>query len=793
MATLNVNINSTKAKVGAAEVKTALKGIQTEAVKTAAVVNKTSTGFGSSFKKMGASAMRFVKVMGTVALVAATIATIKVGAEFEKSMKVVYGVTRATAFEMKNLEDVARRMGATTEWTANQAADALKFLGMAGFSAGKAIQALPGTLDLATAGNIDLGRAADIATNALTAMQLPVHQLGRINDVFVGTITRTNTNMDMMAESFKYAAPSARAFGYSVEQLSSMIGILGNAGIQGSMAGTQLNFAFTRTKKVFDDLGVNGAGKDLIDALELANKAGWDANKFLAIFGQRGGRAALVMRQLIPEIRDLKEKLDAAKGEAKTLADTMRDTLIGDFQLLKSAATEVSIAMFKMFGPRMRDGLQHMTTWIQENKDMLMDFAKNMMTLAEGMAKVVGWTLKMASLRSVWNTMDEASGMAKNDQLGISIGEFQKKGFFERQAYLDKQKQVADKESNRFGGGDRLTADQGKRLEENRMERQAVADKAQLAVEAKAKSIAEQMTLDMQAHAEKEKLEKEALSALNALKSAAAEQWAEKERYYGTTAYERKLIDLQLEYEAYALVVEDKMRLNEMYQQDMMTLAAEEAERLKEINDRKLADAKSLADEQAAIEKKIADTKYAQAATVSNFFADRWSSAFMSVVDGSKTVGQAMQDMSTSVVMELTQMIIKALLFRAIMTAMQSNPYTAAFAGVMSATGSAMVEHQGGQVGAGGASRQVNPMIFANAQRFHGGLKNDEVPTILQKGEEVSSKEEVANGGSGLTIYNIVDPSLVQKAMASAEGQAAVVNVIRGNSGKVNRSLRQSS
>ena len=104
---------------------------------------------------------------------------------------------------------------------------------MAGFAADKAIKALPGTLDLATAGGIDLGRAADIATNALTAMGLQVEELTRVNDVFVGTITRTNTNMEMMAESFKYSAPLARAYGYSIEELSGLIGTLGNAGIQG--------------------------------------------------------------------------------------------------------------------------------------------------------------------------------------------------------------------------------------------------------------------------------------------------------------------------------------------------------------------------------------------------------------------------------------------------------------------------------------------------------------------------------------------------------------------------------
>ena len=140
---------------------------------------------------------------------------IKMGMQFQQSMAVVRGVTRATEKEFLGLQNIAKKLGETTEWTASQAADALKFLGMAGFSANKAMKALPGTLDLATAGNIGLGQAADIATNALTAMQLEVGQLGRVNDVFVATITRSNTNMEMMAESFRYAAPVARAYGIS--------------------------------------------------------------------------------------------------------------------------------------------------------------------------------------------------------------------------------------------------------------------------------------------------------------------------------------------------------------------------------------------------------------------------------------------------------------------------------------------------------------------------------------------------------------------------------------------------
>jgi len=158
---------------------------------------------------------------------------IKTGMEFEHTMTKVKAVSGANEAQFRSMTKVVKHLGETTEWTASQAAGGMAFLSMAGFKAADSIKALPGVLDLATAGDIELARAADLVTNALTAMRLEVEDLGRVSDVFIQTITTANTNMEMMAESFKYAAPSAAAFGYEIEDLSALIGLLGNAGIQG--------------------------------------------------------------------------------------------------------------------------------------------------------------------------------------------------------------------------------------------------------------------------------------------------------------------------------------------------------------------------------------------------------------------------------------------------------------------------------------------------------------------------------------------------------------------------------
>lgn len=319
----------------------------------------------------------------------------KTGIDFEQTMTTVAGVMRATAKESKALTAAARKMGETTEWSASEAGGALQFLGMAGFEANKAIKALPGTLDLATAGQIGLGRAADIATNALTAMGLEVEELERINDVFVGTITRSNTNMEMMAESFKYAAPVARAYGYTVEELSGLIGMLGNAGIQGSMAGTQLAMAIQKTNDVAKKFGVEG-GK-FVDVLEQLRKKGYASTEVMTAFGLRAGRAAGVLYEATDATREFQETLANVSGEAGRLADKMRSTIGASFKELKSVIESLALDVFETYRNELKDMVVNTTTWIRENKDSILGFVESVKAFLGGAVEVIS---SVASLLS---------------------------------------------------------------------------------------------------------------------------------------------------------------------------------------------------------------------------------------------------------------------------------------------------------------------------------------------------------------------------------------------------------
>lgn len=359
-------------------------GLRSGLAQSQAQISRFSTGAMRSFAKLsGAFAALGVAVGGIAIFKNIT----KIGIDFEQTMTTVAGVMRATAEESKALTAAARKMGETTEWSASEAGGALQFLGMAGFEANKAIKALPGTLDLATAGQIGLGRAADIATNALTAMGLEVEELERVNDVFVGTITRSNTNMEMMAESFKYAAPVARAFGYSIEELSGLIGMLGNAGIQGSMAGTQLAMAMQKTNEVAEDFGLKG-GK-FVDVLEQARAKGYSATEVMKAFGLRAGRAAGVLFEATDATREFQATLADVDGEAKRLADTMRSTVGASFKELKSVIESLAIDIFETYRDELKGFVGDTTAWIRENKDKILGFVEGVKTFLGGMMEVV--------------------------------------------------------------------------------------------------------------------------------------------------------------------------------------------------------------------------------------------------------------------------------------------------------------------------------------------------------------------------------------------------------------------
>ncbi len=160
---------------------------------------------------------------------------ITIAANFEQSMAEVGAVARLdlAGEDFARLTAEARRLGAATEWSASQAGEGMKYLAMAGFGVNQMLDTMPGMLDLATAGSIDLGSAADISSNILSGFKMHTKDMGRLGDVLVNTFTSSNTSLAMLGETMKYVAPVAQALGVSVEMTAAMAGKLGGRGYPG--------------------------------------------------------------------------------------------------------------------------------------------------------------------------------------------------------------------------------------------------------------------------------------------------------------------------------------------------------------------------------------------------------------------------------------------------------------------------------------------------------------------------------------------------------------------------------
>jgi TP901 family phage tail tape measure protein len=278
-------------------------------------------------------------------------------AEFDHNMQGVLAVVKATTAEMEILSDRARQFGADTQIAGAEAALGMKYLGQAGFTTNQIIAAMPGMLDLAVAGELDLASAADITTAALAGFQLEASKSAHVADVLAVAAGESNTSVFQMGDAMKYVAPIAAGMGKSIEEVSAAIGVLSNAGLQGSMAGTGLRQVLSSlaspTKEAADTLAAYGVAMDevnpeihslatVIDRLALAGISASDA---LIIAGDRGGNALVALTAMAPGFHKLEASMANVEGRAKEMATVMGDDLTGDMKKLKGATNELWLAL----------------------------------------------------------------------------------------------------------------------------------------------------------------------------------------------------------------------------------------------------------------------------------------------------------------------------------------------------------------------------------------------------------------------------------------------------------------
>ncbi|WP_312958754.1 phage tail tape measure protein [Stutzerimonas nitrititolerans] len=349
------------------------------------------------------------------------------GLEFDASMSKVQALARLdkNSPQMQALREQARQLGASTQFTAGQAADAQGFLAMAGFDPKSIQAAMPGMLDLAKAGDSGLAETADIASNILTGFNLSASETGRLGDVLVGTFTRSNTNLQMLGETMKYAAPVAASVGQDIETVAAMAGKLGDAGIQGSMGGTALRAILNRLSappkaaaKALDTLGISavdaqGNLRDMPTVLQEIyekTKNMGDAERAGLLKHIAGEEAVAGMQVLVKQagtgaLQEFVSTLKATEGEASATARTMADNLRGDLDGLGSAWEDLGIQLQEQQNGPMREITQTLTGiiggvkgWIAENPKLAANIVKTAVGVGILMAGMGGLTLAMASI-----------------------------------------------------------------------------------------------------------------------------------------------------------------------------------------------------------------------------------------------------------------------------------------------------------------------------------------------------------------------------------------------------------
>ncbi|WP_343560434.1 phage tail tape measure protein [Kiloniella sp. b19] len=349
------------------------------------------------------------------------------GIGFEEQMSKVGALARIdkSSEAFARLQAQAKELGATTQFSAGEAAQGMGFLAMAGFEVNEIMQTMPSMLDLAKAGAMDLARTADIASNILSGFGLEATEMGRVSDVLAATFTRSNVDLEMLGNTMTYVAPIAREIGVSIEEASAMAGLLGNVGIQGEKAGTALRSIQNRLaappKMAADaiaELGITtqdaqGNLLPMIDILGQVAKATEDMGNaerlghFKHIAGAEAGAAfaELVNQGGTAAIYDFIDVLRSAGGESRRISKEMGDNAAGDIKAFASAWEGMNIAIFETNNGPLRSIVQKgtelvrtFTAWIDENPKLASALTATFAVLAVGITVAGGLALTIAGI-----------------------------------------------------------------------------------------------------------------------------------------------------------------------------------------------------------------------------------------------------------------------------------------------------------------------------------------------------------------------------------------------------------
>ena len=397
--------------------------------------------------------------------------TLQAGMNFESGMAQVAAVSGATGEEMDQLTEKAKEMGAKTKFSATESAEAFNYMAMAGWKTEDMLGGIEGIMNLAAASGADLATTSDIVTDALTAMGYSAGDAGKLADVMAAASSNANTNVEMMGQTFQYAAPIVGALGYNMEDTAVQIGLMANAGIKGEKAGTALRSILTRLSAppkecadAMEELGISltdseGNMKSLDEVMGDLRKAfqGLDETQQTAnakaIAGQEAMSGLLAIVNAAPaDYQKLTKAVKESEGAASSMANTMNDTVEGQLTLLKSQIEGVQIQIYERFVPALRTGIDKISETIaavnwDEVGDKLGDFANKAIDLfikiidnSEGIisvlktvgtvlattfvvSKILSFASTISTLYTTFKTLKTATDAATTSQLLLNAAQ----------------------------------------------------------------------------------------------------------------------------------------------------------------------------------------------------------------------------------------------------------------------------------------------------------------------------------------------------------------------------------
>ena len=383
------------------ETEQELRRLQEEAASTSVALakideaGKKMEAFGDSVTQAGQKIMP-----ASMAVAGLGAAAVKTAADFDAGMSKVAAISGATGEDLDALRDKAREMGAKAKFSASEAASAMEYMAMAGWKTEDMLGGIEGIMSLAAASGEDLATTSDIVTDALTAFGLSAQDSGHFADILAAASSNANTNVRMMGETFKYCAPIAGALGFSAEDVAEAIGLMANAGIKSTQAGTALRTIMNNLSGEVKITGAalgevtiattnaDGSMRDLSDILADCRGAfsqlseSERAQAAEALVGKNAMSGFLALMNAAPEdIEKLSAAIDNCDGTAAQMAETMQDNLAGQLTILKSQLEELAISFGEMLMPAIRAVVSKIQAFVDKLNGMSESQRKAILTI----------------------------------------------------------------------------------------------------------------------------------------------------------------------------------------------------------------------------------------------------------------------------------------------------------------------------------------------------------------------------------------------------------------------------